>query len=131
MKKPKLRLTLALILTPLIPAALLFLGALFALVMGQKDAFKLITLFAGVSALVGYPFALLSMLPLYAIYQKLGLIKLWQYMIAGIILGAIVGWVFWWLEGKTYTGGIFIGPIWGCITALCFWLFVRPQKTAT
>ena len=27
------------------------------------------------------------------------------------------------LNGNGYTGGMFIGPIWGGITAFCFWLF--------
>jgi hypothetical protein len=122
------RVVAACVISPLVPAFILYAIAFLILVFtGDKDALSSTTLFAAIALGTGYPFALLVMAPLHLVFRRYGFVRLWHYILAGAIAGAVIGWIPWLIGPGSFTGGRDVGAVWGLVSAALFWLIVRPK----
>ena len=125
------RLVLGLLVAPLMPSLIV----LFLSLMGNvSDGLWLLKLIA----MIEYLTMIVIGLPIHLLFQRNGWKSVWLYLIVGILLGAgtatfiflpqyIIG------AGQANTASFAIAGIaalYGAITAVTFWLIVRPDITA-
>ncbi len=120
-----LRLILAFLLSPLVPATLQFLffspasfGALFS---GELSYYAIIWL------LNAYFFTLSLTVPVFFLFKVFGIRNVLYYVIAGSVVGAIANQIQW-MPGIGFSGGVNTGMVWGGIALFVFWIIVRPDK---
>jgi hypothetical protein len=127
------RVFLAFLIAPLVPGLLIAVaGALYFLVsatrVDPRDYFGL----AAISAMLGYPIALIPGLPLYHIFRTLSLDAAWIYALAGIGFGALMFAIYPLLPGfSSAVVDLTVVPIvMVCAVAvtLSFWLIARPDR---
>jgi hypothetical protein len=128
-----IRVFLAFLIAPLVPGLLIAIGgALYFLVSGTRidprDFFGL----AAMSAMLGYPIAIIPGLPLYHIFRTLSLDAAWIYALAGIGFGALLFAIYPLLPG--FSSAIIdltvVPVVMVCAVAvtLTFWLIARPDR---
>jgi len=126
-------------LAPLTPGFLLMcLSLLFGKLGEGLWWFKL-------SAVTGYPAAVVLGLPSYLLLRKLGWSNLWAYLLAGLLIGVLIAAVIFGSVvennfsfsvapqlGKSLlpVAGIFVlAAIFGALSSSIFWLIVRPNRS--
>ena len=79
------------------------------------------------SALVASPVPMLIGLPIHTALSRLGLVRVWAYLLAGLLAGCIPGWLMHplapYIALVSFSGGC------GMATAAAFWLMVRPDRS--
>lgn len=133
----KLRATLGVIISPIIPGLLLLPTAFIG---GNsyymKDA---VILILGTCSLLGYIVAIVIGIPLYFFLKRRGSINFWVALISGVVLGCLAAFIFWTDQIINFGIAIIIekraiqlfilGPILGAVSTLTFWLFVKTKPT--
>jgi hypothetical protein len=127
------RLVLAFAIAPLIPGLLIALaGSTFFVVtdtrVDPRDFFGI----TAVSAIFGYPVALILGAPLYVLLRKLSLDRAWIYALAGTLLGALLFALYPLFPG--FANAIIdinllpIAILLSVAATLTFWLIARPDR---
>lgn len=123
------RLIAGLLLAPLAPGLLLLAVSLFGAVGEGLWAMKVMAIFA-------YPTMIILGLPIHLLFKRAGWTRLWPYLIAGALSGLVVSLVVFpsvhiFAPGQGGASSIAIAVLaafFGALSALTFWLIVRPQK---
>ena len=105
------RLTAAFLLAPLT------VPVLFAVTLRDISGFA--------TAVLAYPLALIASICGYAILRSLGLLRVWQFMLAGLLLGALIGWGIVYRPSapppSQHYGVVVLTAVFGLINAFVFW----------
>lgn len=120
MKLPRSNALLGALLAPLTPGVLLVLLSIF---LGRPN--EGVWMFMG-ATLVAYPAMLVAGLPIHLAYSLLGLVRIWPYLIAGLLTGAVLAWVMSPLA-PNFALSTFLGAC-GAVTGAVFWLLTRPDR---
>jgi hypothetical protein len=133
--RPGLRITLALLVAPLVSGLLLLAVAAFGNLAEGVWALKL-------SALVGYPAMIVLGLPAHLLLARRGWTSLWKYMLAGLLVGAIVyaalfsdvvvnNWAPSARSGESLSPSaaiLVLVEFFGMLSSAAFWMIVRPDR---
>jgi len=127
------RLILAFGIAPLVPGLMIALaGSIFFVVTGTRvdprDFFGL----TAVSAVLGYPVALLLGAPSYIVLRTFSLDNAWTYALAGVVFGGLFFVVYPLFPGFGYAiidiSLLPIAIVLGVAATLTFWLIARPDR---
>jgi hypothetical protein len=132
-RKPIARLLLAFVIAPLVPGLLIALtGSTFFVATGTRvdprDFFGLTT----VSAVLGYPVALILGAPSYIFLRMFSLDSAWVYALAGALFGGFLFAIFPLFPGFAHViidiGLLPIAMLLSVAATLAFWFVARPDR---
>jgi uncharacterized protein (DUF2062 family) len=107
------RLTAAFLLAPLT------VPVLFAVTFWDIGGFATVVL--------AYPLALIASIFGYALLRSSGLLRIWQFMLVGMFLGALIGWGIVYRPSapppppSQHYGAVVLTAVFGLINAIVFW----------
>jgi hypothetical protein len=127
----KYRIFWGFLLGPLTPG---ILGAIYAIINPGPYSNNVAGLNIFLSALIGYPIALVLGIPIFFMMQRYGWVKLYHYFLTGFFLGIGSVALFCFYGRQNYTWPLdwfYTGSFMGIIATTSFWLIVRPDLLKT
>ncbi len=127
------RLVLAFVIAPLVPGLLIALvGSSFFIERGSRIEPQDFYGLTAVSAVIGYPVALILGAPSYVLLRTLSLNSAWVYALAGIVFGGVLFAIYPLFPGFEHVmvdiGALPIVMLLSAAATLAFWLIARPDR---